>query len=156
MQKILTLLLFFFVSAAAPAFADQTSAPQKEQDEQLPETFKLWEQQNAPRDAAEETRYGELWTKTLTMLVIILLILFAGTWYLKRFGGFGRIKDSGQNARIQLLEKRVISPKAVIYLLSIDGHKIALSETSSGIQVLQELTRHPKPFSLEQPPTPNA
>lgn len=125
-------------------------APQTQKTEDLPDTFKMWEKENAPREAQEEARYGELWSKTLLLLIVMLLILFVGTWYMKRFTGF-KVKDSGTSSRIQLLEKRVISPKAVVYLLSIDGHKIALSETSSGIQVLHEITQRPKPFSLEAP-----
>ncbi len=141
MKKIITVLLFLLYASLQPAFADNAL-----QQEPTSEAYKQWEQENVGREVAEESRYGELWSKTLMLLIIILIILFAGTWYLKRFGGslgLGKMKDSGKESRIILLEKRVISPKAVIYLLEIDGHKIALSETSSGIQVLQELNSTP-------------
>ncbi len=133
MKQLFRYLLVLSFIYATPAFSDNSPPP-----ENMPEAFKQWEQENAVRENAQDAGYGQLWTKTMTMLVVILLLLFVATWYLKRFG-IVRPKDGAASARIQLLEKRVISPKAVVYLLSIDGHKIALSETSAGIQVLRPL-----------------
>ncbi len=127
MKKNVLYLLLFLFGALAPAYA-----------EEMPENFTRWEEQNAAREQEEDGKYGALWNKTLMLLIMVLLVLFVGTWYLKRFSTF-RIKDTGKDARILLLEKRVISPKAVVYLLSIDGKKIALSETSSGVQLLGEI-----------------
>ncbi len=144
MNYILSLLLLLFSVCPTHVFAQNApTKPQKQDEEQMPESFRQWEQENAGREVAEESRYGALWNKTLLLLIVMLLILFAGTWYLKKFG-IMRVKDSaGQATRIQLLEKRVISPKAVIYLLSIDGQKVAISETSTGIQVLKGFDNHP-------------
>ncbi|MBS0635261.1 MAG: flagellar biosynthetic protein FliO [Verrucomicrobia bacterium] len=131
MKKFIVCLVLLFTSSLHCA-----------EEPPMPESFTQWEQENAGREVAEDSRYGELWSKTLLLLIVVLLVLFAGTYYLKRFGGnLGIIKAgaSVKDSRIQLLEKKVISPKAVVYLLSIDGHKIALSETSAGIQVLKPL-----------------
>lgn len=138
MKYTLSLLLLLFSVCSTHVFAQNgPTKPQKQDEEQMPESFRQWEQENAGREVAEDSRYSALWNKTLMLLIVMLLVLFAGTWYLKKFGMM-RVKDApGQATRIQLLEKRVISPKAVVYLLSIDGQKVALSETSSGIQVLQ-------------------
>ena len=150
MKQLLRSLLVLSFIYSSPAFCDNTPPPEK-----MPENFQKWEQENAGREAAQDEGYGKLWTKTMTMLVVLLLVLFAITWYLKRFGII-RTKDGGQNTRIQLLEKRVISPKAVVYLLSIDGHKIALSETSAGIQVLQPLKEKEVATQAVQPLPKNA
>ncbi len=127
MKKSALYLLLFLFGSFAPAIC-----------EEMPDNFTRWEQENRDREQEEEGKYGALWNKTLMLLIVVLLVLFLGTWYLKKFSTF-RIKDAGKDARIQLLEKRVISPKAVVYLLSIDGHKIALSETSAGVQLLGEI-----------------
>ncbi len=140
MKFIFSSLLLLF-SLCSPCVHAQAK------EEQMPESFKQWEQENSGREVAEDSRYGELWNKTLLLLIGMLVVLFAGTWYLKKFGVM-RVKDSnGQATRIQLLEKRVISPKAVVYLLLIDGQKFALSETSSGIQVLQTFDK-----KIQEPP----
>lgn len=144
MRKFLLIFLFSFAQITL-AYADGQPAKKQE----MSDNFNKWEQENAPREAAEDSKYGELWSKTLLMLVVVLLALFAGTWYLKRFGPM-KLKENAKDSRIQIIEKKVISPKAVIYLLSIDGQKVALSETSAGIQVLQELGKPVKPFSLDQ------
>lgn len=150
MKTLITYLLLFICASAQPAFA-QNSPPASQQqtkEEPMPKAFTEWEQENVGREVAEENRYSELWNKTLLLLIVILLVLFVGTWYMKKIGGL-KVKDGVKDARIQLLEKRVISPKAVVYLLSIDGQKIALSETSSGITVLQGLsTNKDEPKSL--------
>jgi len=130
MKKNIAFLLLLFFGSITPCFAD-TQEP-------VPDNLARWEQENAAREQEEEGKYGALWDKTLMLLIVVMLILFVGTWYLKKFGT-ANVKDAGKDARIQLIEKRVLSPKAVVYLLSIDGHKIALSETSSGVQLLGEI-----------------
>lgn len=132
MKKVFGLILLLISSTMQPSFANEPTP--------MPEAYREWEEENKGREVAEEGRYSELWSKTLLLLIAVLLVLFVATWYLKRFGGMKMLKDANKDSRIQILEKRVLSPKAVVYLISIDGHKIALSETSSGVSVLQELT----------------
>lgn len=144
MKTIFSYLLLFVCASAQPAFAENAPpATQKvAKEEKMPEAFTQWEQENVAREVAEENTYSALWNKTLLLLIAVLLVLFVGSWYLRKIGGL-KVKEGAKDSRIQLLEKRVISPKAVVYLLSIDGHKIALSETSSGITLLQEFAKQP-------------
>ncbi len=146
MKKIISLLLLFACASAQPVFAETASKPTQE--EPVPEALQQWEQENIGREVAEDERYGELWNKTLMLLIVVLLVLFAGTWYLKKFGGL-KTNTQAADSRIQILERRPLSPKAILYLISIDGHKIAISETPTGISVLQELSQI-KPFSLQE------
>ncbi|MCE5295255.1 MAG: flagellar biosynthetic protein FliO [Chlamydiales bacterium] len=130
MKVLLRLLAIFVFLYMQPTFAQAPT-----QEEPNSEAYREWEQENVGREVAEEGRYGELWNKTLLLLISVLLVLFVGTWYLKKFSTF-KVKEPSKESRIQLLEKRVISPKAVVYLLSIDGHKVAISETSAGVCLL--------------------
>lgn len=130
MKVLLRLLAIFVFLYMQPGFAEAPA-----QEEPNSEAYREWEQENIGREIAEEGRYGALWNKTLLLLISVLLVLFVGTWYLKKFSKF-KIKEPSKESRIQLIEKRVISPKAVVYLLSIDGHKVAISETSAGICLL--------------------
>lgn len=124
-------------------FFVQTLHAQEQQDN-LPDSFQQWERQNADREAREETVYGELWSKTLMLLVAILAFLFIATWFMKRFDRF-KIKPQDKSTRILLIERKVLSPKSVIYLIEIDGSKIALSESATnGVQVLSALDAHKK------------
>ena len=117
-------------------------APVFAADQEMPESFKAWESQHAVREAKEDSLYGELWTKTLTLLVVLLAFLFIATWFMKRFDRF-KLKPKNEITRINLIEKKVLSPKSVLYLVEIDGDKIALSESATnGVQVLQTLTSH--------------
>ena len=127
MKYIFLFLTLFF----APCLAEEK--------ETMPESYRVWEQQNASREVKEEGRYGELWNKTLFLLIVILAVLFIATWFLKRFDRF-KLKPSDKTTRIQLIERKVLSPKSVLYLIEIDGNKIALSESATnGVQVLSLL-----------------
>lgn len=144
MKTIFSYLLLFVCASMQPVFAENSPpAIQKEaNEEKMPESFTQWEQENIAREVAEENKYSELWNKTLLLLIGVLLVLFVGSWYLRKMGGL-KVKEGAKDSRIQLLEKKVLSPKAVVYLISIDGNKIALSETSSGITLLQEFAKQP-------------
>ena len=136
MRKQLCLLLFSLFYACCPL-----SAASDSKDEQMPEIYRKWEQDNKDRETKEETGMQALWTKTLLLLIIILAVLFIATYVMKRFDRF-KIKQPDQKTLIQLVEKKVLSPKSVLYLIEVDGQKIALAESATnGVQLLHV---HPK------------
>lgn len=132
-MKYIFLLFMLFVSP--PCFAvDEVK------NEKMPQSFTDWENQNAERAAKEENIYGELWSKTLLLLIVILAFLFVATWFMKRFDTF-KTKPQDKGSKILLIERKVLSPKSVLYLIEIEGSRIALSESATnGVQVLRALS----------------
>src|SRR5262245_26031764 len=113
MRKQLYLLLFIFFYVLSPSLSAE---------EKMPDTFRQWEQENKERESKEESRFEALWTKTLLLLVIILAVLFIATYFMKRFDRF-KNKEPSQKSQIQLLERKVLSPKSVLYLIEVEGQK---------------------------------
>lgn len=136
MRKQLCLLFFAFFSILSPALG----ATSKPTEEQMPENYRKWEQENKERETKEEGRFEALWSKTLLLLIVILALLFIATYVMKRFDRF-KNKEPHQKTQIQLLEKKVLSPKSVLYLVEVDGQKIALAESATnGVQLLHVLS----------------
>lgn len=108
-----------------------------------PSKMTQWEQENASREAQEEEKFSALWYKTFIVLAVLIAVLFLSTWATKHYSRF-KIAQNGREAHIQVLEKRVISPKSVVYLLQIEGQKIAISESANGIVLLTNLPHPPQ------------
>ncbi len=64
-----------------------------------------------------------------------LLVLVLGTfWFLKRMGK-GKLR-LGSNRTIQILEKRPLSPKTVLYIVEIEGKQVLISESQLEVRAL--------------------
>jgi flagellar biogenesis protein FliO len=140
MRKQLCLFFFALASILSPAFMNPVFAASKPNEEQMPENYRKWEQENKERETKEEGRFETLWTKTLLLLAIILALLFIATYVMKRFDRF-KNKEPHQKTQIQLIEKKVLSPKSVLYVVEVDGQRIALAESATnGVQLLHVLS----------------
>ncbi len=130
------IMLLFTLFAPFTLSAETTAPPQKEVES---EALKKWEEKNAPREVKEDSSFSELMTKTLLLLIAILAALFVATWCMKKMNRF-KLKTQEEPSRIALIEKKVLSPKSILYIIEIDGHAIALAESATnGVQLLQPL-----------------
>lgn len=80
----------------------------------------------------------DLWAALLRMMTalgIILVFLALSYWLLKRFLRHRQTKGGNAQA-IQVIEKRMISPKTMLYLVEVDGKKILFAESHLEIQEL--------------------
>lgn len=128
-------LLLCFTALPHYAFAEETPIPP-------PSALENWNKQNESREKAEDAKFSELWSKSLLVLAVAIGILFIATWVMKHFERF-KPKTSPQDARIKILEKRMLSQKSCIYLLQIDNHKIIVTESINGTQQPYELEIKP-------------
>ena len=92
-------------------------------------------------------------TEFLNMLaslgLIIGLILIA-VWFLKRLATT-RLQQVNQTSVIKVLDKRMLSPKTMIYLLEIEGTGYVVSESVNGVTRISEF---PILKEIENPPSP--
>jgi len=72
------------------------------------------------------------------MLILLIAFLILTVWLLKKFIN-SRMQLAAQGKSIQILEKRTISPKSILYLLEIDGEKFLISESQVQIQKIERL-----------------
>lgn len=74
----------------------------------------------------------------LTFLVLIGLLL-ATYWILKRIVQH-RMQQKGASASIQIVEKRMLSPKTMLYLIEVEHKKILIAESQLEVKRLESLT----------------
>lgn len=75
--------------------------------------------------------------KLVGSVVLFTVILLLLNWMLKRINS-NRLEQLNATSEIRVLEKRVLSHKAFIYLLEIRGKTVAIAESPGGIAKLAE------------------
>ncbi|MBS0655447.1 MAG: flagellar biosynthetic protein FliO [Verrucomicrobia bacterium] len=145
MNLLRPLYIFLFISLCHFAYAEETSPQQVETvtgvqaaHEEKPAALDAFDKENESREKAEEGKFSELWSKSLFLLAIAIAALFIATWFMKRMDYF-KPHIGPKDARIKLLEKRMLSAKSCMYLLEVDGHKMVVTESLNGTQQPYEL-----------------
>ncbi len=82
--------------------------------------------------------FGAAFVKMILSLIALVALLALTVWFLRRLIQ-GRLEKGSTNQSIQVLEKRMISPKTMLYLIEADGKKILVAESHLEIVKLQEL-----------------
>ena len=78
--------------------------------------------------------YGAAFFKMLLALFALLVLVFVTVWILKRFSH--GIKGRYGSQSIQIVEKRPLSPKSMLYLIEVDGKQILVAESQLEIKTL--------------------
>ncbi len=81
------------------------------------------------------TDLGMTLVKMLISLLALALLLFASYWFLKRLIQNRLQKGVGRQS-IEILEKRMISPKTMLYLIQVENKKILFAESHLEVKAL--------------------
>lgn len=81
---------------------------------------------------------GAAFVKMFISLIVLVILLFVSYWFLRRLIQ-NRLQKGVGNAAIQILEKRMISAKTMLYLVEVDRKKILIAESHLEIKRLAEL-----------------
>lgn len=87
-----------------------------------------------PSSTEMTTSYEGAFVRMLLSLVGLLVLLFGTFWVLRRLGK-GNFK-MGSSRSIQILEKRPLSQKSILYLIEVEGKKILVSESQLEVTTL--------------------
>ncbi|MBU6383802.1 MAG: flagellar biosynthetic protein FliO [Verrucomicrobia bacterium] len=85
---------------------------------------------------------GAAFAKMLITLVVLVILLFVTYWFLRQFIQKRMQKTSG-NSSIQVLEKRMLSPKTMLYLVEVDQKKVLIAESHLEIKRLVDVDEMP-------------
>ena len=80
---------------------------------------------------------GAAFVKMMIALVVIVVLLFVSYWFLRRLIQ-NRLQKGVGEAEIQIIEKRMISPKTMLYLVEVDRKRILIAE--SHLEVIPIIT----------------
>ncbi len=79
---------------------------------------------------------GAAFAKMLLSLLILIALLYLSYWVLRRLIQ-NRLQRGNENQVIQILEKRVLSPKTMLYLIEVEGKKVLVAESHLEIKSLE-------------------
>lgn len=75
--------------------------------------------------------------KMLVVLGIMVGVLLAISWYMKRLVG-SRVVKGNEDSLIKLIDQRSLSGRTVIYLLEIEGKSLVVGESANGLVRLMD------------------
>jgi flagellar biogenesis protein FliO len=84
--------------------------------------------------------YGMMFVKMFLTLIALVALLGGSVWFLRRLIQ-QRMQRKGSGQRIHILEKRMISPKTMLYLVEVDSEKVLLAESHLEVRRIHNL--HP-------------
>jgi flagellar protein FliO/FliZ len=85
--------------------------------------------------------YGVSFVKMFLTLIALIILFSSTVWFLRRIIRQRLEKGSGEQL-IQILEKKMISPKTLLYVIEMDGQRILLAE--SQVEVRRISTTKPE------------
>lgn len=128
MLCIIKHLFTVFIASSASLFAQQENAPS--QDLNAKDSPYLVSKELMPfPDSASFTR---MWITVAAALVL----LFVTLWLLRRFktGHFKRF--SGNSSTLNIVERRTLSPKTMLYIVEINNKRLLISESQVEVRTL--------------------
>ena len=94
-------------------------------------------------DAMPSGNYGLAFVKMLLTLVFLLSLFIITVWFLKRLIRSRLEKGSGQQKIIQVLEKKMISPNTMLYVIEVEGKRILVAESHLEVRPISEIGNEP-------------
>lgn len=92
--------------------------------------------QDTPMPDLPPGDYGIAFVKMFLTLIALIALFVGSVWFLRRIVR-GRMNRSQGEQLINVLEKRMISQKSILYLVEVEGQKILLAESQNEIRRLQ-------------------
>lgn len=92
--------------------------------------------QELPVPDISSGEYGLVFVKMFLTLIALIVLMGLSFWFLRRLVR-NRANRSSSQQMIQILEKRMISPKSMLFLVEVEGQKILLAESQHEIRRLQ-------------------
>ncbi len=81
---------------------------------------------------------GAAFVKMFICLIVLVILLFVSYWFIRRLIQ-NRLQKGVGEAAIQIIEKRMISPKTMLYLIEVDHKRILIAESHLEIKRIAEL-----------------
>lgn len=103
-------------------------------------------QQDLPIPDVPPGDYGAALVKMVLSLIALIILLGFSFWFLRRLVQ-NKVNRGSKIAAIQIIEKKMISPKSMLYLVEVEGQKVLLAESQLEIRRLQTWE-----IPIEQPP----
>lgn len=82
--------------------------------------------------------YGAAFVKMVLTLIVFGILMGVTIWFIKRLIR-SRLEKGTGTRMIEVLEKRMISPKTMLYVVEVDGKRILLAESHLEVRPITDL-----------------
>jgi flagellar protein FliO/FliZ len=94
-----------------------------------------------PSSKEMTTSYESAFVRMLVTIIGLVFLVFATLWILRRLGK-GKFK-MGSSRTINVLERKALSPKSMLYIVEIGNKKVLISESQLEVRTLTSLEELP-------------
>ncbi len=134
--------LLFIFSLFSMIFLSNSSLIAKEKTVYVHNETETISQQNDIEDNSfidlPEPEYKSTFIKMLFTLIGLIALIIITFWLFKRLIRT-KVHQANSNKIIQVLEKRSISPKTMLYLIEVEGERIVIAESQLEVKAIKEL-----------------
>ncbi len=130
------------VSADGPAKKEQITpapAPTNPTEEPSPASevhdFPFHTEHSSPASQSQSPSYEGAFIKMIVTVVVLILFVFLTFWVVRRLGQ-GRLRGFGSNLSIQVIERKPLSPKSMLYLVQVGHQKFLIAESQLEVRKL--------------------
>ena len=85
---------------------------------------------------------GAALVKMILSFLVVILLLFGTYWFVRKLIQ-NRLRKGVGDQSIQILEKKMLSPKTMLYLIEVENKKVLLAESHLEIKRLESFTEPP-------------
>lgn len=89
--------------------------------------------------AATEYSYGTQFLKLVLTLAAFIALILGMAWVYRKFG-LRRHLFGNAHALVQILERRALSPKTALFLIEVDGRRLLVGDSPSGVNFVADLS----------------
>jgi flagellar biogenesis protein FliO len=139
LKKWILLVCVLMVSILSAADKKEPPSPPSSTEQTAPSS-----EVPAPLPSSEEmtTSYEGAFVRMIVTLLGLLVLVFATFWILRKLGK-GKFK-LGSGRTINIIEKRALSPKSVLFLVEIGNKKVLISESQLEVRALASVEELPE------------
>lgn len=83
--------------------------------------------------------FGAAFLKMILSMVVLIVLMGATVWLLRRLIQ-NRLQKGSNSQSIQVIEKRMISPKTTLYIIEVDHQRIVIAESHLEIKKIHSLS----------------
>jgi flagellar biogenesis protein FliO len=81
---------------------------------------------------------GASFLKMFSALALLVVLMYATYWVLKRMMHY-KMQRGNRDASIHVVEKKMLSPKTMLYVVEIEGKKVLIAESHLEVRRLEVL-----------------
>lgn len=139
MFKYILLLILIISNPISLISVEDHLINTKKMEEDIPLPASLRE--HSKKELPKEDHFVGEFIKMLVTLGGIVALMLVASFLLKRFNG-ARIQQMNESSSIKILERRAITAKTTVYLLTIKEKEFAIFESHNGLLLIPEIPQN--------------